>query len=69
MDTYVSHMGHTSHMPRTTIERIVAMRMRECLCPNMIANMLNAEGVPGPNGGSAWCSTAVRRVLAQEGIS
>ena len=49
-------LGRPSTIPRNTVERIVAMRMRECLSPNVIASQL------------ALPASMVRNVLVQEGI-
>jgi hypothetical protein len=49
-------MGNYVSLPHTTIDRIVAMRMRECLCANMIARRLRLR------------PATVRDVLAREGI-
>jgi len=43
-------------LPRGVVARIVALRMRECLCPNTIATRL------------ALPASTVRSVLAREGI-
>jgi len=61
-------LGRPSTIPRNTVERIVAMRMRECLSAKAIAMRPTDEGVRTPGGGSCWAHSTVRGVFAREGI-
>lgn len=60
--------GRRSKIPRDIIDRIVDLRMQERKGANMIARLLNEGGTPTPGGGRAWYPSAVRGVLAREGV-
>lgn len=56
-------VGRRSRVPVEVRERMRAYR-REGLTLAAIADLLNAEGVPTPQGGSRWYPSSVRSTLA-----
>lgn len=66
-------LGTPSEIPRETIDRIVDLRMRECLPAKQIAARLTAERVPTPTQrgkrrSTSWSYSTVRGVLARAGV-
>lgn len=59
--------GVKSTIPRDVVDRITAMR-RDGQGANKIARILTEDGTPTPGGGRAWYPSAVRGVLAREGV-
>jgi hypothetical protein len=54
--------GRPSRLPRDVLARVVLLR-REDWTLKAISDLLNAEGVPTPSGGTRWCPSHVSNLL------